>query len=207
MTREYSQEPEWYAIKVFFNKVFMLEAILDGMGLESYLAVEKVQLKGQEHIAAARRVASGEADSSLVKEGPVIFQRKPLVSSLIFVKATESEILKIDATLKENQTSSKPMGFIYKNADYSAFARIPASQMQMFKLITTSGSGLLFFSEEGLTRYKEGSRVRVVSGPLKGTEGYIKRIRRDRRLLVCIEGIIAVASSYIPPADLETVEE
>ena len=42
-------------------------------------------------------------------------------------------------------------------------------------------------------------------GPLKGAEGYIKRIRRDRRLLVAIEGFVAVATSFIPPELLEKV--
>ena len=34
----------WYAVKVFFNKVFKMEDILCDMGLDTYLAVRKVQL-------------------------------------------------------------------------------------------------------------------------------------------------------------------
>ena len=49
--------------------------------------------------------------------------------------------------------------------------------------------------------------MRVVEGPLKGAEGYIKRIQKNRRLLVAIEGIVAVATSYIPPQFMETVKE
>jgi len=78
--------------------------------------------------------------------------------------------------------------------------------MEQFRLVVESGaSGLEFFADDDFTRYQQGSRVRVVSGPMKGAEGYIKRIRRDRRLLVCIEGIIAVATSYIPPEQLEII--
>jgi hypothetical protein len=47
----------------------------------------------------------------------------------------------------------------------------------------------------------------VLEGPLKGAEGYIKRIRKDRRLLVAIEGFIAVATSFIPFQYLEKVPE
>ena len=47
----------------------------------------------------------------------------------------------------------------------------------------------------------------MTGGPLKGAEGYIRRIKKDRRLLVCIEGVIAVASSYIPAELLEKVPE
>ena len=49
--------------------------------------------------------------------------------------------------------------------------------------------------------------MRVTGGPLKGAEGYIKRIRKDQRLLVCVEGVIAVATSYIPNELLEKITE
>ena len=49
--------------------------------------------------------------------------------------------------------------------------------------------------------------MRVLEGPLKGAEGYVKRIRKDRRLLVSIEGFIAVATSFIPFQFLEKVSD
>ena len=64
-----------------------------------------------------------------------------------------------------------------------------------------------FFAADEMTRYKTGDRVRVIGGPLKGAEGYIKRIRKDQRLLVCVEGVIAVATSYIPNELLEKITE
>ena len=47
--------------------------------------------------------------------------------------------------------------------------------------------------------------VRVTEGPFRGAEGYVKRIRRDRRLLVSIEGIVAVATAFIEPQFLEEI--
>jgi ribosomal protein L24 len=47
----------------------------------------------------------------------------------------------------------------------------------------------------------------VIDGPLKGAEGYIKRIKKDRRLLVCVEGVIAVATSYLPERMVEKITE
>ena len=85
---------------------------------------------------------------------------------------------------------------------------IPDKQMAMFQLVCSSGAeGLDFFADDDLTRYKAGDKVRVLEGPLKGAEGYIKRIRKDRRLLVSIEGFIAVATSFIPPQFLEKVPD
>ena len=39
----------------------------------------------------------------------------------------------------------------------------------------------------------------------KGAEGYIKRIRKDRKLLVCVKGVAVVAIADIHAAKLEKV--
>lgn len=199
----------WYALKVFYNKVFEMESLLQQRGVETYLAVQTVRLKGAAHLAARKRLAdvSTPKDHRYIVEGAVIYARKPLVTSLLFVQATEAEIKEIDALLRvPGALKGIKGGFVYKTADFSTFSSIPANQMEQFRLVVESGaSGLEFFADDDYTRYKEGSRVRVTSGPMKGAEGYIKRIRRDRRLLVCIEGIIAVATSYIPPEQLEII--
>ncbi len=202
----------WYALKVFYNKVFEMEDRLAGMGLETYLAVEKVPLKGEEHLAAARKLAQlpegGRADSRLVREGPVIYRREPMVKSLIFVRADETDITQVAEMLKGPADLNKPEGFVYRTPDWQSFSVIPDRQMTLFMLVTSSGeSGLKVFSADELTHFKSGQKVRVVEGPLKGAEGYIKRIQKNRRLLVAIEGIVAVATSYIPPQFMETVKE
>ena len=196
----------WYALKLFYNKVFEMESLLQQRGMETYLAVQSVRLKGAAHLAARKRLAdvSAPKDHRYVVEGAEIYARKPLVTALLFVYATTAEIAEIDKLLREPTAMGRAKGFVYKTADFTTFATIPAKQMEQFRLVVDSGAGgLEFFADDDFTRYKQGSRVRVTSGPMKGAEGYIKRIRRDRRLLVCIEGIIAVATSYIPPEQLE----
>lgn len=60
---------------------------------------------------------------------------------------------------------------------------------------------LIIYNKEFLT----GQRVRVLDGPLKGAEGVVKRLKGDRRLIVSISGVAAVATSYIPPSNLEKI--
>ena len=203
-------DKNWYAIKVFFNKVFRMEDILSDMELETYLPVKKVPLKGLEHMRAAKALAQTgpyqRPDSRYIKEGPAIFERKPLVSSLIFVLADEQEIQEVDNRLKEEQTMGRTPGFIYKTADKEHFAAIPPIQMTSFKLVTQAAEGLDFFSGD-TTRFQTGDRVRVIDGPLKGAEGWIKRIKKNRRLLVCVEGVVAVATSYIPEKFLQIIKD
>ena len=193
----------WYALKVFFNKVFEIEDLLAGAGFETYVPVRKVELKGEEFLRVKRRLALQDDDRNDRKYeivGPRIYKRETVVTSLAFVRATEDDIPWI-----RNQLEGK--GFVYMTADRKRPSVIPERQMAMFRLVASSGEeGLEFFSDERIVRYAQGDRVRVKEGPLKGAEGYIKRIRRDRRLLVAIEGFIAVATSYIPPELLEKVQ-
>ena len=194
----------WYALKVFYGKVFEIEARLGDMDLETYIPVRKVLLKGEDHMRALRRLSTPDdrrCDNQFIQAGPLIYKRVPVVTSLLFVRAPKDR-------LKEVEESVKEKGFVYRTADRKTEAVIPDKQMAMFQLVCSSGAeGLEFFADDDITRYKAGDKVRVLEGPLKGAEGYIKRIRRDRRLLVAIEGFIAVATTFIPPQFLEKVPE
>lgn len=204
-------DKKWYAIKVFFNKVFQMEDILSDMELETYLPVQKDKLKGQQYLKVSRRLSLVDAnhrkDSRYIQEGPIIYERKPLVASLIFLRANEDEIISVDARLKDEMILGRLLGFIYKTADFKKWATIPDKQMESFRLLTENGGDGLTFYTANLVKLAQGDKVRVIDGPLKGAEGYIKRIKKDRRLLVCVEGVIAVASSYIPDKMLEKITE
>ena len=52
-------------------------------------------------------------------------------------------------------------------------------------------------------KLREGQTVKVRSGAFAGVEGKIVRIRKSRRLMVELPGMLAVASTYISPNDVE----
>ena len=45
----------------------------------------------------------------------------------------------------------------------------------------------------------------VKDGPFKGVQGTVVRIRKSRRIMVEIPGMLAVASAYVPLKDLEII--
>jgi len=210
------EEPQlrWYAMKVFYNKVFEMEAYLGMLGISSYLAADKVLLKGDAHVLARKRLAAakeeGREDNRYIEDGPVIYQRVPMVSSLLFIQAADEDIAAVDASLTRGLCPVQ--GFLYKKHREEdgryVLAVIPDRQMVAFRKVTEQGSGgLEFFSADDLSRFAAGSKVRVTDGPFKGAEGYIKRIKRDRRLLVSIEGIVAVVAAHIEPRFLEPIAQ
>ena len=58
---------------------------------------------------------------------------------------------------------------------------------------------------EAPAELRRGDRVRVTEGVFKGAEGYIRRVKGNRRLIVSIEGVVAVATTYIPGCFLEKI--
>ena len=204
---EDTQKTNWYVLKIFFNKTFDVEAYLDKSDIESYLPIQKVLLKGLAHLLARKKLAQapGHRDPRYLVEEPKIYLRKPLVSSLLFLHCTPVQLRDVAEYLREKDANGNIRGYIYKNTDRE-WAVVPDKEMASFRLVVEAGSrDLQFFADDDISRYATGDHVRVIEGPLKGTEGYIKRIRRDRKLLVVIEGIIAVATSYIPPQNLEKI--
>ena len=168
----------WFALKVFYNKVLVVEDLLNQYSLESYIPMEEVIMQ------------RGEQQKKV---------RRPVVNSLMFVRASLS-------VLKDLQRCHYHDFCFYLNADKTAPAVIPDSVFNVFRVVTSAmAHGLEYFSDEAMVNYDKGERVRVVEGPFAGTEGFVKRIRRDRRVLVVIPGVIAVATTYVPSCFLEKI--
>ena len=55
-------------------------------------------------------------------------------------------------------------------------------------------------------KLKEGRKVRIKEGPFKGVEGVVLRIKKSRRVVVELPGMLAVATTYVQPVDLEPLE-
>lgn len=82
---------------------------------------------------------------------------------------------------------------------------VPDKEMEVFRIVTSAMQSGLTVLENDPATYQTGDKVRVTDGPFKGAEGYIKRIKKDRRLVVTISGIAAIATSFIPMELLEKI--
>ena len=208
MTISMEEELHWYAMKVFYNKVFDMEDLLEAYHIESFIAVQREEQTGKAHSLAARKLA-GERDRigkrKFIQQGPMIFKRNPIIASLMFFRADEEKLAIVSEKLFDPVTR-KSHGFIYKSADGKGYSVIPDIQMESFRLAVSAWNNGWEVVDVNMVLDK-GDKVHVIDGPMKGAEGFIKRIGKDKRLLVCIEGVIAVATSYIPRQFLEKVAE
>ena len=73
------------------------------------------------------------------------------------------------------------------------------------RVCSASNEEVLYLSDLS-AKLRNGAKVRVINGPFLGVEGTVVRIKKSRRIMVEIPGIIAAASAYIPMEDLELIE-
>lgn len=179
MTQEREITKHWYAFKVFYNKVFDIDNEIKRLGGETYFPVVK---------------------SYKLQEGNHKLVVKPAISSLIFIHCSESDILAF-----EKQLYGRVMLYTHVTDGVRLPSRINEEEMRIFQLVTSAEDERLQYLDVGSINYKAGQRVRVIDGTYQGCTGYIKRIKGNRRLLVAVEGLALVATSYIPSEFLEKI--
>jgi len=172
------QEIRWYALKVFYSKTLALQAALEAEGITTYVAMHPV-----ERVVRGRKVT----------------ENKPLVSSLLFLRCSAD-------WLKEYKRTHDTAFLYYQDFATKQPAPIDDTEMRSFIILTAADRGTrVQYLGESIPDFHRGEKVRVTAGLYEGAEGYIKKVRTDRKLVVEIKGVAVVAVSYIPPEFLEKV--
>lgn len=132
--------------------------------------------------------------------GVEFFAPTDVIASLLFVRATEEWVQRFAAERWQQL-------WLYRRLDSRRPSPIADREMEVFRFVVTAGREGLELLGDDRPEYHAGDRVVVTGGPFKGAEGHIKRIKRDRRLVVSISGVVAVATTYIHPSLLRRVEQ
>ena len=108
--------------------------------------------------------------------------------------------------LKEFKRSHLSDFLVYADTTKKEPAPIREQDMENFILITSvqyENPALEVLEPD--VKYTMGEKVRVTQGVYKGATGIVRRIRKDRKLIVAITGVAVVAISHIPMNYLEKV--
>lgn len=131
-------------------------------------------------------------------EGLQTFFPTQYIRSLAFIQTTETAITHI-------RNTQHHLMYVYSSPLTHKPLAIPNREMEVFMfVVTTDEKGLMYLGDDK-PEYHVGHRVRVIKGSFTGAEGHIKRIKKDRRLIVTIQGVAAIATTFIHPDFLEPV--
>lgn len=125
----------------------------------------------------------------------------PVIHNLIFVHTTPAVMKQTKAAIPYLQYLTK-----IENARREPII-VPDEQMRRFIAVVGSGDEQLLYLEPGEIDLKRGARVRICGGALDGQEGLFQRVKgvRDKRLVVMIQGVIAVATAVVHPSLVEVI--
>ena len=124
----------------------------------------------------------------------------PAVGNLCFAYSTKAELE--DFIRGYGETS--PVHFYWDRTANKPLI-VPEKAMNDFIAVSSTLDEDLIYITEITSKLREGQTVKVKEGPFKGVEGKVVRIRKSRRILVELPGMLAVATTYIQPEYLEII--
>lgn len=133
-------------------------------------------------------------------DGTTVRKLVPAVSGLVFVRWTREGI---DAYIR-SFGEARPVNYYWDRTTDSPLT-VPEKAMEDFITIASSMDEDLIYLTEISEKLREGQTVKVKTGPFQGVEGKVVRIRKSRRILVELPGMLAIASTFVSPADLEII--
>lgn len=82
---------------------------------------------------------------------------------------------------------------------------VPKAQMDNFIAVAGTYDEQLIFLNPEPGDFARGDRVKILGGPFEGAEGVLVRVKGDRRVVVSIEGVVAVATTFIHPSLIQKI--
>lgn len=171
----------WYPLRVTYSRELLLKEVLDAEKIENFIPM---------HYEYIRHV-----DRKIRKLVPV-------VHNLVFVHASFACIDHI----KRSVGSSLSVRYIMDRETQRPLT-VPDSQMRSFIAVSGNYEEQIVYLDPAITALQKGDRVRITGGIFEGVEGVILRVKGDRRVSVCIKGVMAVATTYIHPSLMEKIED
>lgn len=171
----------WYAMRVTYSRELSLKAYLDEIQVESFIPMH------YEYVVKNER-----------KTRKLV----PAVHNLIFIHTSRKKLDEI----KETKAATSSLRYIMDRGTRQPIT-IPEQQMRNFIAVAgTYDQQIVYLPPMDVTTMSKGDRVRITGGIFEGVEGVFVRIKGDRRVVVSIQGIMAVATTFIHPSLIEKID-
>ncbi len=173
----------WYVLRVTYQREIAASKSLNEMGIENFVPIVKTRIRNERGISIG-------------------WKEDPLLHNYIFIHDSYDKILKI------KQGKLDYLRFMMGKDDTglkSVPQYVPDKQMADFIRVVKSKGMKTLDPDIDL---RKGDRVRVMVGPFEGVEGVFIKMpnRHEKRVVIKIEGVAAVATMAINASDVEKIE-
>ena len=176
------EDKVWFAIRVTYNRELKVKADLDARGIKNFVPM---QYRREE------------------RNGQMVKRLVPSVHNLIFIHIEPSK-------MKEyKMTTDLPIRYIMNRETNGSRKPITVPDREMENFIKVAGTydEKLIYLNPDPGDFAEGERVRIIGGMFAGTEGIFVRLKGDRRVLVNVPGVVAVATTYVHMSMIEKITD
>jgi len=80
---------------------------------------------------------------------------------------------------------------------------IPDNQIESLRVICNADTDDIIVSNDEVPKFQQGQMVRIVEGKFKGVTGIVARYQGQQRVGIVIDGLLTMATAYIPSAFIE----
>ena len=120
----------------------------------------------------------------------------PVIPNLVFIHTTFKSCMSLI------QEYAFDMRYL-RDRETGNFLFVPDKQMNDFMFLLDFSKEMVEVVNENL---KKGDKVRVIKGDFAGIEGELIRVKGHKRVVVRLEGVVSLATAYIPGSFLEKIE-
>lgn len=171
----------WFAMSTPYHREMKAKLLLDKYNIENFIPMhyEVVETKrGKERLFV------------------------PLIHNLLFVKTSRKVIQQIKTGLPYLQYR------VRSEAGRNVPIIVPPKQMEQFIAVCQTQNEELIFLQPEEINLSKGTRVRIVGGMFDGIEGVFVKLKgkRQRRVVVLLDNIAAVATAEISPDLIQVLE-
>ena len=179
----------WFPMRVTYSREVLVKEALDALGIENFIPMHYEHIEGKH---PRHRVL------------------KPAIRNLVFVHSTNRMITELKMTKRELTPLRYMMHPVLDDRNHVLrhdILTVPDRQMENFMRVASVTDDRVFYMENLDFAGKPGQRVKVVEGDFAGVEGTIKRVKKNKCVVVQIEHIAAVAIAFLPSAFLLLLDD
>ena len=181
-----ASEQYWYPMRITYGREEKVKAHLDQLHIENFLPMRYELIL----------TPQGKKKRTLV----------PAIPNLLFVHSTQQVLTELKMTRREFEPMRYMTNHLSDHWD-ERILRVPDAQMENFMRVASRQDDSVLFLQSNEYLHKEGRRVRIIDGDFAGVEGTIKRIKRNKHVVVQLEGIAAVAIAFVPASYLREIDD
>ena len=193
----------WYALRVSYSRELKVQDRLNESGIRTFVPMmwRRCPVKPGMTTGNPGMTKGKPTTSSLpAPTGNPSRRLVPAVGNLCFAYSTRAEL----EDFIRGYGDTSPVHFYWDRTANKPLT-VPEKAMNDFIAVSSTLDEDLIYITEITSKLREGQTVKVKEGPFKGVEGKVVRIRKSRRILVELPGMLAVATTYIQPEYLEII--